>query len=271
MTATPDPFELLHEQPDLPALELPAELAAAYGGTLGFPARRLFVNFVSSVDGVVAIPGDGRAPQLIAGQSDADRFVMALLRACADVILVGAGTVRDAPGARWTPEQIYPPAAALFDELRRRRGGTARPALALVSASGRVEREQLERVDPTFVFTTDEGAERLEGLPSSIRVRSLGRDLQLDLGAAIETLHEAGLEQILCEGGPRLFGSLVAAGLADELFLTLSPVLAGRDLDPRLSLLEGAQLLPDRSVVGDLVSVRRQGSHLFLRYRLPHV
>ena len=91
-------------------------------------------------------------------------------------------------------------------------------------------------------------------------------------GPALAALRsEFGVRSVLCEGGPRLFGSLVAAGLADELFLTLSPVLAGRDLDPRLSLLEGAQLLPDRSVTGDLMSVRRHGSHLFLRYRLPHV
>ena len=67
-------------------------------------------------------------------------------------------------------------------------------------------------------------------------------------------------------GGPTLFGSLLDAGLVDELFLTLSPVLAGRAEGDRLGLVERLELLPDRRVTGELASVRRHGSHLFLRY-----
>ena len=66
-----------------------------------------------------------------------------------------------------------------------------------------------------------------------------------------------GHELVLSEGGPTLFTSLVAAGLVDELFLTVSPLLAGRAGVPRLSLADGAELLPDVRVAGDLVSVRR--------------
>ena len=80
-----EPLELLHEVPRLPDFDLPGPLRDAYGGTLGFAEPTLFTNFVSTVDGVVSIPGTPRSNQLIGAGSEADRFVMALLRACADV------------------------------------------------------------------------------------------------------------------------------------------------------------------------------------------
>ncbi|MGH2929821.1 MAG: dihydrofolate reductase family protein, partial [Solirubrobacteraceae bacterium] len=91
----------------------------------------------------------------------------------------------------------------------------------------------------------------------------------LDPAVAIETLRAGGHELILCEGGPLLFGQLVDAGLVDELFLTLSPVLAGHgDASGRLSLLESAELLPGRMPAATLLTLRRADSHLFLRYQL---
>ena len=83
-----------------------------------------------------------------------------------------------------------------------------------------------------------------------------------DAAEALAELRERGRRRILCEGGPTLFGRLVAAGLVDELFLTLSPVLAGDGL----SLVEGETLLPHRRVAATLAGVRRHGAHLFLRY-----
>jgi riboflavin biosynthesis pyrimidine reductase len=86
---------------------------------------------------------------------------------------------------------------------------------------------------------------------------------------AVETLRAGGHELILCEGGPLLFGELVDSGLVDELFLTLSPILAGHGhAGTRLSLLEGAELLPGRTPATELLTLRRADSHLFLRYRL---
>jgi riboflavin biosynthesis pyrimidine reductase len=82
-------------------------------------------------------------------------------------------------------------------------------------------------------------------------------------------LRDRGHSLVLTEGGPTVFGSLVAAGLVDELFLTMSPLLAGRpDPDDRLQLIEDAPLLPDAGVHGRLLSARGSGSHLFLRYEL---
>jgi 5-amino-6-(5-phosphoribosylamino)uracil reductase len=73
---------------------------------------------------------------------------------------------------------------------------------------------------------------------------------------------------ILTESGPSVFGSLVASRLVDELFLTVSPVLAGRGDTARLGLVEGVELVPQTRVAGRLRAVRTNGSHLFLRYSL---
>ena len=73
----------------------------------------------------------------------------------------------------------------------------------------------------------------------------------VDPAGAIAALRDRGHELVLSEGGPTLFTSLVAAGLVDELFLTVSPLLAGRSGVQRLSLADGAELLPDVRVAGD--------------------
>ncbi len=73
---------------------------------------------------------------------------------------------------------------------------------------------------------------------------------------------------VLTEGGPRLLGQLVADEVLDELFLTVSPVLAGRGETARPGLVSAQEILPARAEPTDLISVRRRASYLFLRYRL---
>jgi len=116
-------LEPLLETPDLPDFDLPLALAEAYGGSLGFSEPRLYANFVASLDGVVAIPGEIQSNRMISAHSEADRFVMGLLRACADAVLVGAGTMLSSPRTLWTAEHAYPAAAPLYGELRRSRRG----------------------------------------------------------------------------------------------------------------------------------------------------
>ena len=90
----------------------------------------------------------------------------------------------------------------------------------------------------------------------------------VDLPAAVDALRARGYGRILSESGPHLFGSLVEAQLIDELFLTVSPLVAGHapGAVTALSLIEGLTLLPETRVAWDLHGVRRHGSHLFLRY-----
>jgi riboflavin biosynthesis pyrimidine reductase len=264
------PLELLFEAPGPPAFDLPAGLVDLYGGPLGFSQPRLYANFVASLDGVVAIPGGIQSNRMIGAHSEADRFVMGLLRACADVVLVGAGTTRASPRTRWTADHAYPAAAALYGDLRRRRGRPARPTLAVLSGSGSVDPAHPALEEGALVLTSELGAGRLRGrLPRAASIVVVGSETPLDPASAVDALRRRGHELILSEAGPTTFGTLAAAGLVDELFLTTSPLLAGRSPDnPRPALVEHAEFLPERIVQGKLLSLRRAGSHLFARYEV---
>jgi len=78
----------------------------------------IYANFVSSIDGVVTLGANPSAGSVISGKSAADRFVMGLLRACADAVVLGAGTLRATPGHLWTPAHVYPALATEFTALR---------------------------------------------------------------------------------------------------------------------------------------------------------
>jgi riboflavin biosynthesis pyrimidine reductase len=262
-------LEQLYESQGLSEFDLPSELAEAYGGPLGFSEPRLYANFVATLDGVVALPGQPHSGRLISGYSAADRFVMGLLRACADAVLVGAETMRDSPGTLWTAEQAYPPAAALFNELRRTREQPPRPKVAILSGHGTVNPRHPALENGALVLTSEPGAARLRPhLPGTTTV-VLGPAPRLDPAAAVEALRSRGHQLILSEGGPNTFGTLLAAGLVDELFLTTSPLVAGRTADsPRRALVEGIELLPATTVGCELLTLRRAGSQLFSRYRV---
>jgi len=259
----------LYEAADLPAFDLPPALRELYGGPLGIDEPRVYANFVSTLDGVVAIPSLAQSNKVISAGSEGDRFVMGLLRAFADVVLIGAGTLAGSPRGSWTPERAYPPAAAAFAELRRRLGRSKRPELAILSGRGSIAPTRPALEAGALVLTSEPGASRLRGrLPATSSTVTLGKESAIDPRRVIEALHERGHRLILSEMGPHGFGALVVAGLVDELFLTLSPLLAGSaEHTSRFALVEGADLLPLRAE-GRLLSLRRQGEHLFLRYEL---
>jgi riboflavin biosynthesis pyrimidine reductase len=263
-------LELLDELADLPRAGLPAGLAAAYGGDLGFDRPRLVANFVATIDGVVAIPELAQSNKLISDASEPDRFVMGLLRAFADAVVIGSGTLRASATGTWTAERAYPPAADAFAELRRRLGRPPVPERVVLTGTGRLPESHPLFAEGALVVTTAIGAARLEGrLPAATTVLPVGGADAVDLGAAVEALRARGHELILSEAGPRAFASLVAARLVDELFLTVSPLIAGRGAgNGRQALVEGFEALPGERRGGRLLSVRRAGGHLFLRYEL---
>ena len=264
-----EPLTVVYERDDLPQFELPPELRRLYGGDFGLQEPCLVANFVWTIDGVAAIPSLRRSNRLIADASEADRFVMALLRASADAVLVGSGTLVGSPQARWHVDDPYPAAAELA-ELRRTPGRPAHPEVAIVTASGAVNPTHPAIRDGALVLTTERGAAKLaDRLRDPTRAIVLPGGAGVDLDAAVTFLRSRGHRRILSEGGPTLFGSLVAAGLVDELFLTLSPLLAGRSgAEAKLSLIENVDLLPARRIAGRLLSLRTHGDHLFLRYHL---
>jgi riboflavin biosynthesis pyrimidine reductase len=263
----PSPLEVLWEAAGLPALDLPAQLAALYGGTLGFDEPRVVANFVESIDGVVAIPSLPGSNKLIAGGSASDRFVMGLLRACADVVTVGSGTIAASPRGAWTAEQACPAAADAFAELRRRLGKPVEPRIAVLTRSGAIDPSHPVFAAGAEVLTSDRGAARLAGRLPEAQIVAV--DDSLDPGATIAALRARGDSLILSEGGPTAIAPFLEAGLVDELFLTLSPLLTGRIAgDRRLALVEGSDLVPGGPLGARLLGVRRDADHLFLRYEL---
>jgi len=249
---------------------LPQGLGRLYGGGLAINDGSVYANFVSSIDGVAAIEA-GEAPSggIISGRNQGDRFVMGLLRAFADAVLVGAGTVRAEGGrALWTPEFIFPAAADGYRELRRALKRASTPRLVIVTARGGLNPNDRALEVGAFVLTTEAAAARLRNtLPSATEVRAIATGNRIEVDAIFDALRSDGLQTILTEGGPHLFGQLVMADRIDELFLTVSPALAGRRGDQSFGLVQGVDF--GRSPKpGRLLSVRRQESHLFLRYAL---
>ncbi|TAN34333.1 hypothetical protein EPN29_02915 [bacterium] len=260
-----DPFEVLYEA-NLPGHPLPAGLERLYG-RLGFASPVLYSNFVSSVDGVVTLGSTQSAGSVISGKYPADRFLMALLRACADAVVIGAGTLRATPGHLWTPSHVFPSLASSFAELRQSLGRSPEPRLVVLTAGGELDFSHPALVKGALVVTTAAGARAIGGgLPPASRVVTMGKGKSLDVGRTLGELRSQGYEVLLTEGGPHLMGELIRQRLLDEMFLTVAPVAAGRARERRLGMVEGAELLPQAGVWSDLLSVRRHRDYLFLRY-----
>jgi riboflavin biosynthesis pyrimidine reductase len=264
-----EPFTVLAEDEDMPRWDVPDALAELYGGAIGLDEPCVVANFVESLDGVVAVPSLPRSHALVGDDSDADRFVLALVRACSDAVVVGSGTLLSSPTGTWRVDRAYPPAAAALLELRARRGRPEQPLVAAITTGASLDPAHPVFESGALVLTTEEAAPALRAsVPLATEVVAVNAGDMVDLAAAAALLHARGCSVILSEAGPSMFGSLLASGLVDELFLTVSPLLAGRADAARLGLVEGVELLPQTRVAGRLRSVRTHGSHLFLRYGL---
>lgn len=252
-----------------PARDLPDRVALeeAYATPAG-PMLR--ANFVVSLDGAVEVEGHS-AP--LGGSADMDVF--ATLRALSDVVLVGASTARleDYGPAKVRPEAV---------ERRRGRGQEPIPPVAVVTASAALDpealffsREERRGISPPrpIVFTCEAAPlERRTRLAAVADVVLCGADV-VGLGLALGELRARGLTQVVCEGGPTLFSSLVSEGLVGELCLTHSPVLAGPGHRP---LAVGAEQFGEGAVWDEVVHWRRSflaegDGMLFARYRFERV
>jgi riboflavin biosynthesis pyrimidine reductase len=261
-------------------LPLPQSLAGLYG-PLRFPLRPdgpyVVANFVTTLDGVVSLGVPGHAGgKDISGSSEQDRMLMGILRAAADALIVGAGTLREGQGQALTAQNIYPPLASAYSELRANLGKQDPLLLIIVTATGELDASMPLFHDggPVLVVTTGEGARHTGklGLPASVRIEIAERDAEISAAAVLGAIRAQGgpwaRSLLLVEGGPHLMASFFSERLIDEQFLTLSPQIAGHDgSGKQLRLVEGAMFAPERPLWGSLSVVKRGGSHLFLRYR----
>jgi riboflavin biosynthesis pyrimidine reductase len=261
---------------------LPEELTFLYGGDLRFPALDVkpyvIGNFVSTIDGVVSfeIPGESGGGD-ISGFNEADRFIMGLLRASVDAVIVGAGTLREvAPGHLWLAEYVYPEASERYARYRQGKLDKLVPPLnVIVSGSGALDLQRAvfhTGAVKTLIITSPRGAELLakNGVAlTSAEVRAIEDEEGKIAPASILKLlrDEFGVKILLNEGGPALFGAFLAHGCVDELFLTVAPQFAGRDAKRRRpGIVAGAEFLPQTAPWLKLLSVKQSASHLYLRY-----
>lgn len=231
---------------DVPVDEVYADLDWAPRGDRPLVA----LNMVGSVDGRATVAGHA------AGIGSAvDHRLMMALRASADALLHGAGTVRADRIGKGVPAEWVP--------YRLARGLTPQPLLAVVTASGDVPLERALFAEPerAIVFVAEQTpAAALALLRPRARVVVVG-ERQPDVAAAVRVLRrDYGVRHVLCEGGPTLNFSLLAAGILDELFHTLAPKIYAGD---GLPLVIGPAL---PAVPLRLRSLYDHEGELFLRY-----
>lgn len=200
------------------------DLVGMYAYPLELSGPFIRVNFVTSIDGAVSV--DGRSGGL---GTPADRQVFRILRDLADVVVVGAGTARS---------ENY--GAAHTDSHTRTRlyhhgfGGNidgAAPRIAVVSGSANLDPASRLFTDtgarPIILTTAAAPAERKRALTDAGGEVVEAGDSGVTAAGLCAALERLGLRRVLCEGGPALFGDLIAARAVDELCLTVSPMLVG--------------------------------------------
>jgi riboflavin biosynthesis pyrimidine reductase len=233
------------------------------------------VNMISTLDGATSF--GGRSGGL---GGPADKLLFSVLRSLADVVLVGAGTVR---AERYGPVKL----PAEVQRMRESRGQSPLPPIAVVTESLDLNWDSrlFKEADPRPIViapgNTNAAALARAGRAADVLTAGVGA---VDLPSALEALAERGMHQALCEGGPRLNTSLAAAELVDDLCLTLSPRLAGSVGDTLLGgwLGSGGRWISGREGSGvtwlrgqpfarllelSLVHVLEEDSFLFLRLR----
>jgi riboflavin-specific deaminase-like protein len=211
---------------------------------------------VSSVDGRATL--DGRSGPLA---SPADRALFHALRGVVDAVMAGAGTVRAERYGRIVRDEAARAA-------RRKRGLTAEPLACIVSRRLALDCELPLLATPearVAIITPSQAS--LPACAARVEYVRAGREGVLDLPAALRDLRERlGVRSLLCEGGPHLNASLLAASLVDEIFLSIAPKLAGGDAagGEALRIVAGRGL--ERPVELQLRAVLESESNLFLRY-----
>jgi riboflavin-specific deaminase-like protein len=212
----------------------------------------VFLNMVQSPDGKAAI--EGKASRL---GRDIDRSVMRTLRSRAHAVMIGGGTIRaeklslglDAADTRPVPRAVIL---------------TNTGYLPLESNLVRDDRQD---VLVLLSESAERGAERHLGRLAEIRRVPATKSGSIDVAKALEIVKsEYGVDVLLCEGGPRLNQALIGADLADELFVTMAPMLVGTNTteEPKASLRDR----PEDPKPLRLISTHVAGDELFLRYSI---
>jgi 5-amino-6-(5-phosphoribosylamino)uracil reductase len=226
---------------------IPESLRDVGGGARPY----VVANFVSSADGRVSV--DGGSTGL---GDDGDKQIFRALRGCAGAVLVGTGTLE---AEQYGTLSRHPTVVA----LRERLGLARQPPLVTITRSGRLpEIPLLKEPAATLIVYSGADIHRPE-VAATLKVERRSADGLTPQAVLADLADTYGVQLLLCEGGPSLFGSLVVGRLCDELFLTLAPVLAGGGGPP----ITGPVDLSDMGRMRRLWTLA-EGESLYLRYAI---
>ena len=263
-------------------------------GNVGFPAPPadrpwIYANFVQSLDGIVSLLGEHASGGEISKSAD-DRWLMDLLRAHADGVLMGMSTLREEQRARGPESRgaVFRVVDPVLRDLRTKLGKDRERNIFVTSAVGldlsRYKVFDGDLVEPVIV-TSPAGAERLraQSKGSQVTIVAAGDAEQFDWPRAMARLREElGIRYLLCEGGPTVYGSLARADLIDEKFMTVSPVETGQLVPPQQQRIMEERAIPvllrptvfagpgytrENITHWRWMSCRQAGDHQFNRYR----
>ncbi len=279
------PFTVLFDDRDVEvadSLELPPNLQQTYGSPWRIPAntRYCYANFALSRDGRISYNepnhmGGGD----VSGFNRHDQWLMGLLRARADAVIMGDRTLQIEPEHLWTSGYIFPDDADRFAALREREGRKATPLAVFLSLTGDIlpTAHTFQQADISILIaTTKEGEARANAqLTGHVKARVEVMNLEnedassVDLPKLMEVLeHDYNVFTSLCEGGPRAYASMIAAGLINDEFLALCPTVIGSSPDkPRPGLIEGVSFSAGSAPQSQPLSLHKAGHYMFLRSR----
>ena len=282
-------FEVLFDHTEAGGIDDPA--LAGYG-RLSFPVAPvdrpwIYSNFVQSLDGIVSLRGIQGSGFSIS-QSEDDRWLMDVLRAHADAVLLGINTLIEEryymSGGKPGGGPVFKIADPEILQLRERLG-RGRQKNIFVTSSARIQLSDYrvfdgELVDP-YIVTTRAGADLLRAQRHpQVTIIEAGEWPRIDIPLAVKKIHrDFGVRYLLCEGGPTLYGHMAREGLIDEKFVTIAPVEVGQMAPPEQELTEfdktrvrpttfaGPGFTRENMTRWTWLSCRRVADHEFNRYR----
>lgn len=214
------------------------------------------IIMVSTIDGKATMSGKAN---LIG--TKVDHLLMRRIRAAVDGVMCGAGTLRKESINLSVPEHMV--------KRRRELGLRGQPLSIIVTGSGNLplERTFFHREDVLVLVSEATPEEKIREISACATVQRIAGGRYPDLREAMKVLsEELGIKRLAVEGGPTLNYSLLTAGLAHEVFLTLSPkIIGGEDT---LTIVAGPELPGDKVQGLKLSSIYSYNSELYLRYML---
>src|SRR3989344_6402399 len=241
----------------LDVIHLPGVLKNLYGGDAEFVERGgnddlplIYASFVVDADGAFILKKAPGRPDLISRGNHADGFVLAILRSCADGILVGANTLREEFKGEWHMDYVFEfahmaplkgmPLHKAFQDFRSslasERGESYHPPTFFMTNSGNVVFEDIplfrNRSVKKYILTSGEGEKRLESLnislPLETEILQFGSGGTLNVEEAMRYLgQKLGVKYLLHEAGKSVFNSLLGGNIISQLFLTRMGYYAG--------------------------------------------